>query len=84
MSEREEAHAKLDEAFKALHLRMVDLRITPMDFLRDGNPVSYQTYWRCRSSGNKDCSGHFARAKVLGQLEAALDEREAQQKVAAA
>jgi hypothetical protein len=80
MSEREEAHAKLDEAFKKLHLRMVDLRITPMELLRDGDPVTYQTYWRCRSSSNRHCSGHFARAKVLGQLEQAITKIEESRK----
>ena len=73
-----EAHRVLDEAFEQFHLRLVELRLTPAQFIKDMAPVSYQTYWRNRSSQNKYHSPVPARTKTLAKLEEALRNYELQ------
>jgi hypothetical protein len=72
-----EADQMLDEAFDKFHLKLVELRLAPMDFIREHTDIHYQTYWRCRSSKNKQCSGVPARTKVLAKLEQAVRDYEA-------
>ena len=73
-----EADQMLDEGFRKFHLRLVELRLAPMDFINNHTDITYQTYWRSRSSSSKHCSGVPARTKVLGKLEQAVRDYELQ------
>ncbi len=72
-----EADQMLDEGFRKFHLKLVELRLAPMDFIKEHTDIHYQTYWRCRDSRNKQCSGVPARTKVLAKLERAVRDYEA-------
>jgi len=80
----DEAHRALDEAFEKFHLKLVELRLTPAQFIEANPVVSYQTYWRNRSSANKYHSPVSARTTTLAKLEQAARDYEARQREAAA
>jgi hypothetical protein len=67
-----EAHAVLDEGFAKFQLRLVELRTTPMKFIKEHTALSYQTYWRNRDSKSHYCSAINPRVMTLGKLEEAL------------
>ena len=79
----DEAHRVLDEAFEQFHLKLVELRLTPAQFIAANPVVSYQTYWRNRSSKSKYHSPVPARTSTLAKLEQAVRDHEAKQQVSA-